>query len=94
MALVIDFLLGILISSMVLAVSSKLAWIQANLRTIVSISTILAVASLVPKIGLLLCIALFFYLVTMWLGATGMEALYMGLMNILLHGTLALLVLV
>ncbi len=87
-----EFALSILFSSIVLSASSKLAWVKAGFKEVLIISTILAVVSLIPLVGYFLSIVLFFYLTTSWLGASGMEALYMWLLNLLLTGLFALFV--
>ena len=89
---VVEFSASVLTSSVILLASSKVAWVNARYRTILLISLILSIVALVPKVGFLLSSALFFYLATAWLDASGMEALYMWLLYIIFTGVLAMLV--
>jgi hypothetical protein len=75
-----EWLVSTLSLAILLFVAGKLAWVSATGRDLFLVAGGVSLVAPIPRVGALLAVLVFFWLVTRYLGVSGMHAAYMLVM--------------
>jgi hypothetical protein len=90
-SMLLYFIAGIVGTLIVLWIASRLAWLNASGMQLLGLATAIQLVSVIPRVGWLLAVVVFFLGLTQYLGANGLEATYVFFLALLVQLGLALL---